>query len=255
MNKKCALLILAFVFAQHVHEATTVRIGRGEDQGGESRMEYSRKVYDHSPEGLDDLARQPYNTVFMDRKKDSLVWQNATLSESLLDGAGQVVMLASYVFMTFPAAVGILFATSQNQVKDDMRDFNQLNGDLKEKYDARFRVLDDDDVNTNSWITWTQSRERLQAIQDLTEDFKYVMDQGRHYGSIALADLHSWDQHLEHMFQSDRNATGSSPNALPPEANAKMFRIVYGLIKSIQSLWKPALPVENKTQDEEKRLR
>ena len=88
------------------------------------------------------------------------------------------MMLSSYFIMTFPATIGILYATSQNQVKDDMQHFNKLNYNLKEKYDTRFRVLEDEDVNTNSWITWTQGRERLQALQDITEDLKYGVDGG-----------------------------------------------------------------------------
>lgn len=68
--------------------------------------------------------------MFLNKKGESAVWQNNTVEEALLNCAGQIVMLTSYVFMTFPAAVGILFATSRNQVKADMHNFNQLNSDL-----------------------------------------------------------------------------------------------------------------------------
>ena len=109
--------------------------------------------------------------------------------------------------MTFPATVGILYATSQNQVKDDMHHFNQLNHEMKERYDTRFRILEDEDVNTNSWITWTQSRERLQALQDLTEDLKYGTDQSIYYAKSAIQFLKDYQQKFEKSFQSDKKET------------------------------------------------
>lgn len=41
---------------------------------------------------------------------------------------------------------------------------------MKEKYDERYRMLDDNSVNSNRWTTWTQGRERMQVIREMTED-------------------------------------------------------------------------------------
>lgn len=41
---------------------------------------------------------------------------------------------------------------------------------MKDKYDQKFRMLQDDSIDTNKWTTWTQGRERMQVFNELFDD-------------------------------------------------------------------------------------
>lgn len=51
-----------------------------------------------------------------------------------------------------------------------MRHFDKLNKQMKDKYDKQFHMLEDDNVNTNKWTTWSQGRERMQVLYEMGDD-------------------------------------------------------------------------------------